>query len=73
MVDGRAKGRDGMTLAMLQKFIQKYFTSDYAYNLDGGGSAQIYLSTRDSTASEIDDISIHGTDKVPVMLALLRR
>ncbi|MCB0336241.1 MAG: phosphodiester glycosidase family protein, partial [Bdellovibrionales bacterium] len=65
----------GITLHQLQEMI---LTPDIgcvdALNLDGGGSAQMYLDTQHASGqSKIDNITIHGSEPVPVMLALRQR
>ncbi|MCB0311165.1 MAG: phosphodiester glycosidase family protein [Bdellovibrionales bacterium] len=45
-----------------------------ALNLDGGGSAQMYLSSKAPGASaSLQEILITGRDKVPVMLGLVQK
>jgi hypothetical protein len=45
-----------------------------ALNLDGGGSAQLFVSHRLPNASpDLRDIVVHGADDVPVMLGLFVR
>ena len=45
-----------------------------ALNLDGGGSAQLYLSKDlPGAEKEAEEILLHGSDRVPVILGLVPR
>lgn len=65
----------GLNFEQLQKILMEVDCKD-ALNLDGGGSAQLYLSTATLSSPTIKDdkaqreVSIEGSDAIPVALAL---
>lgn len=54
-VDGRADLAAGMTAKELTSFINQYFKSQHALNVDGGGSTTMYI--RDSNLSVTDVVN----------------
>lgn len=46
VVDGRRQTAVGMTVKELTRFIVKYFNPKYALNIDGGGSATMWIKER---------------------------
>lgn len=70
-----SSGFGGLTVEELQSLLSKAEVGCYqALNLDGGGSAQLYVSrTAPGTVQDAEDILISGRDDVPVALALVPR
>lgn len=62
----------GMTIDQLTKALQaRSINCIDALNLDGGGSAQMYLS--DSLSESTPELAVMGSDRVPVVLGLFLR
>lgn len=65
----------GVSVKALQNaLLAQPFECQEAINLDGGGSAQLYMSNKIPGASSgLQEVFITPRDKVPVMLGLLKR
>jgi exopolysaccharide biosynthesis protein len=59
----------GLSLGDLQEFLLGLGCKD-ALNLDGGGSTQLFLSTRHSSKSSPYELNIEGEDPVPSAIVL---
>ncbi|MGI6524287.1 MAG: phosphodiester glycosidase family protein [Bdellovibrionota bacterium] len=71
-----SSGLMGISLQQVQDtLLSKEIGCVDALNLDGGGSAQLYLSKHPSSDSvgKIEEVSIQGRDNIPVALGLFKK